>query len=261
MARTLSIAACQFELRPVRSFADFAAQVRAMLDDARGAELVVFPELFTLALATAIPGWRDAPIAELPRIDRFTEDYRALFAAEARERGQTILAGSHLVLREDRPFNVAHLFEPGGRVVEHAKTHVFPAELAWKSAEGDRLTTAGVGPARAGIWRVRHCVQARAVENQIYAVHCCTVGSPAAPLPGGFGRSSIVSPCDAPWPANGVLAEAEASRACVVRAEIDLDALHGNRETGAAPTFRDRRRRAALYPRWPSHAGARGGES
>ena len=288
MARTLSIAACQFALRPVASFEDFAVHVRTLLDDARGADLVLFPELFTIELFTSLPGWREAPLADLPRIDRYTADYRALFAAEARERRQVILAGSHLVLDGGRPLNVAHLFEPSGRVHAHAKTHIFPAESAWGGGEGDALEPVDLGFARVGIaicyeaeipecassyaeqgvevvlcpsftltehgfWRVRHCAQARAIENQIYVVHCCAVGSPGAPLPGAWGRSSILGPCDVPWPARGVLAEAEANRETVIRAELDLGLLHANRETGAAPTFRDRRRRARLYREWPSH--------
>ena len=50
-----------------------------------------------------------------------------------------------------------------------------------------------------------------------------------------------------------MLAQAEPNRESVIRAELDLDALFANRQTGAAPTFRDRRRRAALYRQWPSH--------
>jgi len=288
MARTLSIAACQFSLRPVEGFADFAAHARKLLDGARGADLVLFPELFTIELFTSLPGWRESPLAEVAEIDRYTRQYRDLFAAEARERQQAILAGSHLVRAGGQILNVAHLFEPSGRVHTHAKTHIFPAESAWRSGEGDRLEVVDLGFARVGVaicyeaeipecasglaelgvevvlcpsftvtehgfWRVRHCAQARCVENQVYMVHCCAIGRPGAPLPDAWGRSSILAPCDAPWPANGVLAEAEANREMVIRADLDLDRLHDNRETGAAPTFRDRRRRAALYRTWPSH--------
>jgi len=288
MAHTLSVAACQFGLRAVRSFADFAIHARALLDEGRGADLIVFPELFTLELFTALPGWREASLADLPCIDAFTEEYRALFAAEAQARRQTILAGSHLVRQGGQTLNVSHLFEPGGRVHTHAKTHIFPAESAWGSGEGERLDAIDLGGARVGVaicyeaeipecassyaeqgvdvvlcpsftmtehgfWRVRHCAQARAVENQIYVVHCSAVGAPGAPVPAAWGRSSILAPCDAPWPANGVLAEAEANREMVIRAELDLGLLHQNRETGAAPTFRDRRRRCRLYRQWPSH--------
>jgi predicted amidohydrolase len=290
MARTLSLAACQFEIRPVRDFEEFAGHVRALLDGARGADLVLFPELFTIELFTSLAGWQKAPLSDLPHIDRYTRDYRDLFVHEARTRGQVILAGSHLVQAGGHPLNVAHLFEPSGRVHVHAKTHIFPAESAWGSGEGDALEPVDLGFAHVGVaicyeaeipecassyaergvevvlcpsftltehgfWRVRHCAQARAIENQVYVAHCCAIGAPGAPLPGGWGRSSILSPCDVPWPADGVLAQAEPNRESVIRAELDLDALFANRQTGAAPTFRDRRRRAGLYRQWPSHLG------
>lgn len=292
MARVFSIAACQFSLRPVESFTDFAAHARTLLDEARGVDLVLFPELFTLELFTSFPRWREAPVAEVAAIDRYTGSYRELFAEEARARRQTILAGSHLVREDGRILNVAHLFEPDGTVHRHAKTHIFPAESAWDGREGDRLELVDLGAARVGIaicyeaeipecasglaelgvevvlcpsftvsehgfWRVRHCAQARCVENQVYMVHCCAIGRPGAPLPDAWGRSSILAPCDVPWPPNGVLAEAEANREMVIRADLDLDRLYENRETGAAPTFRDRRRRADLYRTWPSHVSRR----
>jgi len=289
VTRTVSVAACQMSLRPVHDFAEFADHVRSLLDQARGADLVVLPELFTIELFTTFPDWRSAAIADLARIDAYTAQYRTLFSRESGERRQAILAGSHLVREGGRTRNVAHLFEPGGREHRHAKTHIFPAEAAWDSAEGDRLDAIDLPFARVGIaicyeaeipecaasyaeqgvelllcpsftltehgyWRVRHCVQARCVENQVYALHCCATGRPGAPLPDAWGRSSIVTPCDDIWTANGIRAEAEANRESVVTAQLDLDLLVENRKSGAAPTFRDRRRRAALYRTWPSHA-------
>jgi predicted amidohydrolase len=187
---------------------------------------------------------------------------------------------------------VAHLFRPDGTAATHAKTHIFPAESAWASGEGDAMEAIDLPFARVGInvcyeaeipecsaslaeqgaevllcpsftlsehgfWRVRHSLQARCIENQTYAVHCCTVGAPGAALPEGWGRSSILAPCDLPWPPDGVLAEADTNREGVTAAEIDLDELSENRASGAAPTFRDRRRRSALYRKWPSHVAMR----
>lgn len=56
------------------------------------------------------------------------------------------------------------------------------------------------------------------------------------------------------------MAEAEANWEMVVHGEVDVDKLYENRETGAAPTYRDRRRRAELYARWPSHVRTGVGE-
>jgi predicted amidohydrolase len=97
---------------------------------------------------------------------------------------------------------------------------------------------------------VRHCAAARAVENQVYVAHACTAGPPGPGLPGGFARSSILGPSDAPWAPNGIVVEGRTNVEYVIRGEVDLDVLHENRETGAAPTYRDRRRRAELYRHW-----------
>lgn len=288
VGRLVSIAACQFAVRPVTSFDEFAGHVRKLLDQARGADLVVFPELFTVELFTIYPDWQRAPIAELTRIDEYTPMYRQLFADEARVRGQYIAAGSHLMQELGRYFNVAHLFAPDGALYTHAKTHIFPAEGDWSTVEGDKMEVYDLPFGRVGFnvcyeaeipecaatlaeqgaeliicpsftftsygfWRVRHCAQARAIENQVYFVHCCTSGQPGAPLPDGWARSSILSPCDTPWNPDGVVTEADPNREMVIIGQIDLDQIYPNREQGAAPTFRDRRRRAELYLRWPSH--------
>lgn len=290
MSRNVSIAACQFVLRPIGSFDEFAAQVRGLLDQSMGADLVLFPELFTIELFTTFPDWQNLPVSELTRIDAYTEAYTKLFAGEARERGQYIVAGSHLMQKAGHYLNVAHLYGPAGLVYAHAKTHIFPAEGEWHTEEGDALEAiqlpfATVGfnicyeaeiPECAtslteqgaeiilcpsftfseyGFWRVRHSAQARCIENQVYFVHCCTGGQlpTDGPLPNGWARSSILSPCDLLWTPNGVVAEAETHQEMVVRSEIDLDKLYENRASGAAPTYRDRRRRAELYQKWPSH--------
>jgi predicted amidohydrolase len=286
--RYVSIAACNFAVRPVGSFDEFAEHARALLAHARGADLVLLPELFTVELFTTYPDWKRAPISELTRVDEFTPQYRALFENEARERGQYIVAGSHLMQEEGRYVNVAHLYEPDGTLHTHVKTHIFPAEATWSTEEGDVLEVIDLPFAKVGFnvcyeaeipecsatlveqgaeivlcpsftftehgfWRVRHCAQARAIENQVYFVHCCTGGRPGAPLPNGWAQSSILSPCDSPWSPAGIVAQATVNEEMVVRGEIDIDKLYDNREHGVAPTFRDRRRRADLYARWPSH--------
>jgi predicted amidohydrolase len=285
MAREVSIATGNVMVGDAGSFDGFAAHCRAVLDRAAGADLVVLPELLTVELFTCLPDWRERSLAEMGEIDAFTDRYRALFADEARARRQWVLAGSHLTRQDGRLLNVAHLFGPDGEMVTHAKTHLFPAERDWNGEEGDEMHTIDLPFARAavnicyeaevpecastvtragaeivlcpsytltehGFWRVRHCAQARAIEDQIYVVHSCLGGEAMLPLPGGWARGSILSPCDAPWNPDGVVAQVDANVEAMVVATIDLDALHQNREDGAAPTFRDRIRRRDVYERW-----------
>jgi predicted amidohydrolase len=288
MARTVKIAACNFAVRPVSSFDEFAAHVRQLLDGAPGVDLVLFPELFTVELFTTFPDWKELPASELVRVDKYTRDYRSLFESEAKERGQFIVAGSHLMKENGRYLNIGHLYEPDGTLHQHVKTHIFPAEAEWQTEEGDEMHVVDLPFAKVGFnicyeaeipecsaalteqgveiilcpsftfteygfWRVRHCAQARCVENQIYFVHCCTGGQPGSPLPNGWARSSILSPCDLLWTADGIVAQAEPNAEVVVRGEVNIDKLYENREAGAAPTYRDRRRRADVYASWPSH--------
>ncbi|MFC9359442.1 carbon-nitrogen hydrolase family protein [Rhodococcus sp. NPDC057014] len=293
MSDSITISAASFAIRPVSSFDEFADHARGLLDQAAGSDLVLFPELFTLELFTIADSWQDDPVTELTRIGDYTREYRSLFSSEARERNQFIAAGSHLEYREDGYYNIAYIFGPDGEQYEHRKTHIFPAEADWSTREGDdmnvfELPFATVGfnvcyeteiPECAsslaeqgaelilcpsytfteyGYWRVRHCAQARAVENQVYFAHCATGGAPGGPIPSGWTQSSILSPCDLPWTPAGVVAQApEANTENVLTGVVDLDVLRRNRLDGAATTFQDRRRRVESYRRWPSHTTAR----
>lgn len=289
MTSTVTISAASFAIRPVESFEEFADHVRGLLDQASGSDLVLLPELFTLELFTIEQGWQDDPVSALPRVDAYTQQYKQLFATEARQRNQFIVAGTHLEFREDGYYNIGYIFGPDDELHEHRKTHIFPAEGDWKTQEGDQMQVIELPFAKVGFnicyeteipecatslteqgaeiiicpsytftefgyWRVRHCAQARAIENQVYFVHCATGGAPGGPIPNGWTQSSILSPCDLPWSPNGVVAEAaEPNTENVITATVDLDLLRQNRIDGAATTYKDRRRRAETYRSWPSH--------
>lgn len=289
MPREVTISACQYLVQPIRGFEDMAGRVRALLDKAAGSDIAVFPELFTIELFTTLRDWQKRPIAELVLIDGFTDAYLDLFRTEARRRGQFIVGGSHLQKVGDRYENIGHLFGPDGEHFQHTKTHIFPAEANWSTSEGDRMETYQLPFAKVGFnicyeaeipecsatlaeqgaeivlcpsatfteqgfWRVRHCAQSRCIENQVYWVHSCLGGQPGAPLPNGWARSSVLGPCDLAWknPA-GIIAEAQANVETVATGTVNLDLLYENRASGAATTFKDRRRQAHLYRSWPSH--------
>lgn len=282
-ADSLTVAAVQFEVRELDSADTFAAQVTECLDAAAGARLVVFPELMTTGLGTLAPGWRGEDVAKtFARVADHSEVYLTTFAAAARERDQVIVGGSHLVPAADGFRNVAHTFFPDGRVARHEKTLLFPAETTWHTGEGDRyevFDVDGVSVAvaicyeaevpeiptilarmgaevlvvpsftftEAGFHRVRHCVAARCIENQLYAVHCSTYATGLDPLSPGWARSSVLSPCGDGFPADGVLAQAPANSQEIIAATLDLALLREARRSGVAPTVADRQRRADLF--------------
>jgi len=284
-AGRVSVGLVQWQFQPLATFSDFAARVGALLDRTGDAQIVLFPELFTANLLTTLHGWQSLTPADFGLVARYTDEYRELFQTESQRRGQVILAGSHLVGDSIGNLNTAHLFTPDGNVRSHVKTHIFPAEAASNTGEGDSLSVFDLGfvtigvavcyeaeipeistvlarrgaelilcpswtVTPAGFWRVRHCAQARCIENQVFYAHSSTVGGVGAPIPDGYGKSSILGPCDVAFPAGGLLAETVANEEDVVTATIDLDLLHENRRSGAAPIFTDRVRRAGFYRRY-----------
>ncbi|MCO0600868.1 nitrilase-related carbon-nitrogen hydrolase [Peribacillus butanolivorans] len=279
----VQITACQFRVEKVASFNEFQKQVEDLINQVpENSDYIIFPELLTIGLLATFP---DQNASSLIKIDEYTTQYKELFSSISRKRKQVIIAGSHLECREDEYFNIAYIFDKDGSYVEHKKTHIFPAEANWQTSEGNTLEVYSIGPVKigiavcyeaeipeisrilsvngadiifcpsytfteAGFWRVRHCAHARAIENQVYFVHCPTVGEPGDPLPNGYGRASILSPCDKAWLANGVVAEAEVNKHTVITGTVDIDELYENRKSGAATTFKDRKRRKDVYTKY-----------
>lgn len=288
MTRTVTVAATNFMTRPVGSFDEFADQVRGTLDRCGEAELVVLPEYFTLGLFALVDGWREAPLGRLRELAGFASDVDGLLSSEAKARRQVIAGGSTLVESDRGAENVCVLYGADGSRHAHPKTHLMPEEAEFVDHEGQEMSVVDLGDVRVGIaicyemefpecsgalselgaevilcpsytlteagfWRVRHCAAARAIENQVYVVHSCAGGEPVDTLPGGWARAAILSPCDRAWEPNGVVGETVANVEDVVVRTLDLDVLGAMREDGDATTFRDRRRRADVVRRWPSH--------
>ncbi|BCI56116.1 hydrolase [Mycolicibacterium litorale] len=286
MSDRLRVAAVQFDLQPVTRWADFADRVSRRLDEAAGADVVVFGECMTAGLAATAPGWQDRhPREAFAGAADLTADYEALFTEAAVARGQIILAGSQFVTGPAGLRNVAHVFTPDAEVLRHHKTHLFPAEWDYLADEGDEVTcftvadvTCGVlvcyeaevpevatiysrlgvdvllCPSytftEAGFHRVRKTLAARCIENQVYAVHCPVVGAGAGPIAPARGRASVLGPCEPGLPDDGVIALGPADTEAVLNAELDLALLRELRHSGVAPTVRDRTRKRAMYERY-----------
>jgi len=282
----LRVSAVQYHLHTINSFAEFSQQAEHYVKTAAEfeADFVLFPEFFTTQLMSIGDGQGKAlPIERLPD---FTDQYLELFIGLAKRTGMHIIGGTHVVRREGRLYNNAHLFYPDGRVAEQAKLHITPTEAKeWNMRGGNSLqvfeTDKGtiamltcydiefpeiVRMVRAkgadvifcpsctddrhGFHRVRYTCHARAIENQVYVVVTGTVGSlPTVDfMRANFGQAAIITPNDIPFPPRGILAEGEINHDMVVTADLDLDLLYQVREKGSVTTWRDRR--TDLYPDW-----------
>ena len=272
-------------MQELGSFSEFAGQAVGLLDDATGADVVVFPEYLTLVLLTLEDDWQDLAAPEFRRVVRHTDAYRSLFEQEAVARGQVIVAGSHLLPAASSGGgvrNVTHTFMPDGQLALHAKTTLFPGELDWGTQPGDDVCVVSLGPCslgvmtcyeaefpeipstlaaggceiiacpaftytEAGSWRVQHTCAARCIENQLYVACSFLVGDLGGPFPAGCGQSALLTPCDSGFPEAGIAAQAKRGVNSVISHEFDLALLRENRSTGAAPLWRDRERWRHLY--------------
>ncbi|MFX0059070.1 MAG: nitrilase-related carbon-nitrogen hydrolase [Candidatus Hodarchaeota archaeon] len=270
MLEKVRISCVQYAYKPISSFEDFAKDIEKLMNQGKDSDFIVFPETFTLELQYLIPNYNISKLFE------FTNDYIELFTNLSKDRDQYIIAGSHLLFENEKEYNTGHLFSPDGTIFTHRKTHLFPLELALGVSPGNKLEIFETEKAKValaicyemefpevcrtytlkgaeiifcpsntvdkhGFWRVRHCSQASAIQNQVYIAHSCLVGNP--PLKGmeGWGKSAIMSPCEPPWSPNGVIVEANENEEAVITADLDLKLLHRKRKRASAPTLKDRR--------------------
>jgi predicted amidohydrolase len=277
----IRVATLQYHIRPVERFEQFAAQVEALVETAADyrCDLLVFPEYFTCQLLT-LNDIRQPIAQQIRDLARLEERIVALMQGLARKRGLYIVAGTlpAMDLPDDRTiYNECYVYGPGGEWDVQGKLHMtrfekeewlvsphrrfkvfdtalgklavticydveFP-ELARAAAlEGAYLLVVpSCTDDRQGFLRVRYCAQARAIENQMYVIHSCTVGSlpqvPAVSL--NYGMASILTPSDFPFARDGILAEGNVNIEMMVIGELNLDTIREARERGTVLPLRD----------------------
>ncbi|WP_079509121.1 carbon-nitrogen hydrolase family protein [Mesobacillus jeotgali] len=282
----MRVSAVQYHLHTIRSFEEFAGQCEHYVKTAQeyGSEFVLFPEFFTTQLLSI--GSEQGTRLTINELPGFTEQYLNLFQNFALETGMHIIGGTHVIAREGKLYNVAHMFYPDGRIVEQAKLHITPTEVnEWNMSAGedfrvfdtvkgrialltcydiefpeivrmakakgaDVIFVPSCTDDRHGFHRVRYTSHARAIENQVYVVLTGTVGAlPTVDfMRANFGQAAVITPNDIPFPPKGLQVEGELNNDMIVTADLDLELLYEVRERGSVTTWRDRR--TDLYPDW-----------
>ncbi len=282
----IRVSAVQYHLHTIRSFEDFAKQCEHYIKTAQefGSEFVLFPEFFTTQLLSI--GSEQGTSLTINELPGFTDQYRELFTNLAKETNMHIIGGTHVINRDGRLYNVAHLFYPDGRIEEQAKLHITPTEVyEWNMSPGEGLQVFDTAKGRIailtcydiefpeivrmakakgadvifcpsctddrhGFHRVRYTSHARAIENQVYVVVTGTIGSlPTVDfMRANFGQAAVITPNDIPFPPKGIMVEGELNDDMIVTADLDLSLLYEVRERGSVTTWRDRR--TDLYTDW-----------
>ncbi|QXP87530.1 carbon-nitrogen hydrolase family protein [Methylococcus capsulatus] len=279
--KPLFLAAAQYDIGFLGEWATYQEKAERWVAEAagNGARMLVFPEYFSMELASLFPEavYRSLS-AQLAEMQSVLPDFMMLYADLAEQHGIYILAGTFPVRQPDGSYrNRAFLFRPDGRPEFQDKLLMTRFENEqWLISPGKEIRTFDTEFGRIGInvcydsefpliarrqvemganlilvpsctdtlagyHRVRIGCQARALENQCYVVQSPTVGSApwSEAVDVNVGAAAIYTPVDYGHPDNGILAIGELNRPQWVYGEIDLDSIARVRETGQVFNYRD----------------------
>ncbi|WP_227368783.1 bifunctional GNAT family N-acetyltransferase/carbon-nitrogen hydrolase family protein [Halomonas sp. M20] len=275
------VGAVQWQMREFASVESVLQQVEYFVDAVADyqSDFVVFPELFN----TPLMGLTDQSdqIQAIHFLAGFTERFKTEISRMAVSYNINIIAGSMMEVGEDgRLYNVSYLCHRDGGTERQSKLHITPQERRdWVVEGGDELQVFDTDAGRVGIlicydvefpelprllaeqdmdvlfvpfWtdtknsylRVRHCAQARAIENECYVVLCGSVGNVPSieNLDIQYAQSSVFSPSDFAFPHDAVMSESTPNTEMVIFSDLDLTRLKVVRSEGSVTNLKDRRK-------------------
>jgi predicted amidohydrolase/ribosomal protein S18 acetylase RimI-like enzyme len=276
---TVRLSVVQYQVRTIGSFDEFAQQCEYFVDVASDykSDFILFPELFTTQLMSCVESKRPGQAAR--QLAEFTPQYLELFNKLSVKYDLNVIGGSQFTVEGDSLYNVAYLFRRDGTIGRQYKLHITPSERHWWGVEpGDVLEVfdtdcgkicicicydvefpelcriaADKGAqiifvpyntdTRQGYLRVRHCAQARCIENHLYvAIAGCTGNLPFVEnVDIHFAQSGIFTPADFSFSRDAVAAECNANIETILIHDVDVELLHHHKFRGTTQNWNDRR--------------------
>ncbi|TLF48178.1 GNAT family N-acetyltransferase [Halomonas urmiana] len=278
------VGAVQWQMREFSSVESVLQQVEYFVDALSDyqSDFAVFPELFNAPLmGLQDRAAQQDQMAAIRFLAGFTEQFKTELSRMAVSCNINIVAGSMIEEREDgQLFNVCYLFHRDGSLEAQSKLHITPQERRdWVIEGGDELKVFDTDAGRVGIlicydvefpelsrlladqdmdilfvpfWtdtkngylRVRHCAQARAIENECYVVLCGSVGNVPSieNMEIQYAQSSVFSPSDFAFPHDAVLSETTPNTEMIMFSDLDLTRLTVVRAEGSVTNLKDRRK-------------------
>ncbi|QDV14200.1 Aliphatic amidase [Rosistilla oblonga] len=274
------LAVVQYELRRINNFGEFTQQSEFFVDVAADykCDFIMFPELFTTQLLSCVESARPGLAAR--RLAEFTPQYLEFFTECAVKYNVNVIGGSQFVVENEKLYNVAYCFGRDGTIHKQYKIHITPSERKWWGVSpGDYVNVFDTDSGRVamlicydiefpelvriaaakgaqiifvpfntdtveGYLRIRHCAQARCVENHVYvAIAGCTGNLPFVENADiHYAQSAILTPADVGFSRDSVGAECNPNIETVVMDDVDLEILRKHRESGSVQNWNDRRK-------------------
>jgi len=270
----------QWQMRLYKNLKELMQQAEYFVDAVSGyrSDFALFPEFFNAPL---MADNNHLPESEAIReLAKHTPEIVQKFSELAISYNINIITGSMPEIKDNLLYNVGYLCRRDGTIDRYEKLHVTPDEAkVWGLQGGHQLKTFDTDCGKIGILicydsefpelsrlladdgmeilfipfltdtqngysRVRHCAQARAIENECYVAIAGSVGN----LPKvhnmdiQFAQSMVFTPCDFSFPANGIKAEATTNTEMILIADCDIDLLRELNQFGSVRNLRDRRK-------------------
>ena len=269
----------QWQMRLYKDLEELMQQVEYFIDAVSGyrSDFALFPEFFNAPLMAENNHLTEAEA--IRELAKHTDAIVKKFSEFAITYNINIITGSMPEIKGDLLYNAGYLCKRDGSVERYEKLHVTPDEAkVWGMQGGNQLKAFNTDCGKIGILicydsefpelsriladegmdilfipfltdtqngysRVRHCAQARAIENECYVAIAGSVGN----LPKvhnmdiQFAQSMVFTPCDFAFPANGIKAESTTNTEMILIADLDIDLLRELNQFGSVRNLRDRR--------------------
>ena len=269
----------QWQMRSLGNLEALFEQTEFFVDTVSGygSDFALFPELF---IAPLMADYNHLSEAEaIKELAKYTDAIRKKMQEFAISYNINIITGSMPYLEDGHVYNVGFLCRRDGTQEMYRKIHITPNEIFyWGITGGDTIQTFDTDCGKIGIvicydvefpeisrlmadegmnilfvpfltdtqngyTRVKHCAQARAIENECYVAIAGCVGN----LPKvnnmdiQYAQSAVFTPSDFAFPSNGIKAETTANTEMTLIVDVDINLLKELHEHGSVRTMKDRR--------------------
>ncbi len=280
LKKTIRLGLIQWQMRPYKNLDELLQQAEYFIDAVSGyrSDFALFPEFFNAPLMAENNHLGESQA--IRELAKHTEDIVKKFSEFSISYNINIITGSMPEMKDGKLVNAGYLCRRDGSMERYEKIHVTPDEAkVWGMQGGNDLKTFDTDCGKIGVLicydsefpelsrlladegmdilfipfltdtqngfsRVRHCAQARAIENECYVAIAGSVGN----LPNvhnmdiQFAQSMVFTPCDFSFPTNGIKAEATPNTEMILIADVDIDLLRELNQFGAVRNLRDRRK-------------------
>ncbi|PVX52542.1 putative amidohydrolase [Balneicella halophila] len=270
----------QWQMRPYKNLDELMQQAEFFVDSVSGyrSDFALFPEFFNAPLMAGNNAMN--PAESIRDLASYTPAIVERFSELAISYNINIITGSMPEIKDELLYNAGYLCKRDGSIDRFEKLHVTPDERkVWGMQGGNGFKTFDTDCGKIGVLicydsefpelsriladegmnilfipfltdtqngycRIRHCAQARAIENECYVAIAGSVGN----LPKvhnmdiQFAQSGVFTPCDFAFPTDGVKAQTTSNTEMILIADVDLNLLTELNQVGSVNNLNDRRK-------------------